>query len=47
MFDVKAGDNPFPPKVASFVKFLRAAGASAADIQRIGAGNAIELLRLE
>ncbi|MCX6992536.1 MAG: amidohydrolase family protein [Kiritimatiellaeota bacterium] len=46
MFDVKAGQNPFPPKVSSFVEFLRAAGATENDIQRIGAENARELFRL-
>ncbi|OGV65407.1 MAG: hypothetical protein A3K18_32330 [Lentisphaerae bacterium RIFOXYA12_64_32] len=46
MFDVKAAENPFPAKVASFVRFLRAAGATTADIQRIGAANAMELLRV-
>lgn len=46
MFEVGEAANPFPPAVASLVGFLRAAGASEAAIERIGAGNACELLRL-
>lgn len=46
MFDVPAGKNPFPPKVESFVGFLRAAGASEAVITRIGSENAKELYRI-
>jgi len=47
MFDVAEEDNPFPPKVASFVKFLQDAGASEEDIFRIAFGNARELFRIE
>jgi len=43
MFDVAETENPFPPKVASFVKFLRDAGASEEDVARIGFDNAAEL----
>jgi predicted TIM-barrel fold metal-dependent hydrolase len=46
MFDVRQGQNPFPPCVGSFVGFLRQAGASAETIGRIGSGNARELYRL-
>jgi len=46
MFDVAEADNPFPPGVESFVGFLRAAGATPADIERIGSGNARQLYRL-
>lgn len=46
MFDMKEGANPFPPEVASFVGFLRKAGASEADIDRIGYQNARELYKL-
>ncbi len=38
--------DSYPPRVESFVRFLRAAGASDADVLRIGAGNARELYRL-
>ena len=37
---------PFPPEVASFVSFLREAGAADADIERIGCGNAMALYGL-
>jgi len=47
MFGVDEADNPFPPKVASFVKFLRDAGASEEDIERIGFENARELFGLK
>ena len=46
MFDVPESENPFPPGVNSFVGFLRDAGASETDIERIGSGNARELYRL-
>ncbi|MDD4869209.1 MAG: TatD family hydrolase [Kiritimatiellae bacterium] len=46
MFDIKEGANPFPPKVSSFVDFLLKAGASEADITRIGYENARELYKL-
>lgn len=46
MFDVLEKDNPFPPKVGSFVEYLRKAGASEADIARIGYENARELYKL-
>lgn len=46
MFDVKEGANPFPAKVESFIGFLRKAGASETDIDRIGHENARELLQL-
>lgn len=47
MFDVKEEDNPFPPGVASFVKFLEDAGASEDDVERIAFGNAKELFKIE
>lgn len=46
MFDVKEGENPFPASVASMVGFLRDAGASEEDIERIGWRSAAELYRL-
>ena len=46
MFGVEQEDNPFPPAVASFVQFLRGAGASEEQIARIGFRNAQELYRL-
>jgi predicted TIM-barrel fold metal-dependent hydrolase len=46
MFGVTEEENPFPPRVESFVRFLRDAGASEADIGRIGSENARALLRL-
>ena len=46
MFDIKEKDNPFPPKVDSFVGFLRKAGATEANIARIGYENARELYKL-
>src|SRR5262245_52692070 len=46
MFDVMEGDNPFPPKVTSFVQFLRDAGTSDEAIARIGFENARDLLKL-
>ena len=46
MFDVPQGENPFEPCVASFVQFLRDAGADAGAIQRIACENARELLKL-
>ncbi|MGD9497811.1 MAG: amidohydrolase family protein [Armatimonadota bacterium] len=46
MFGVEQADNPFPPRVASLVGFLRAAGASEEDTRRIGWGNAAELYGL-
>jgi len=47
MFDVAEGTNPFPPEVASFVGFLREAGASEEDIERIAHRNAEELFGRE
>lgn len=46
MFGVKEGGNPFPPKVESFVGFLRKAGATESDIARVGYENARELYKL-
>ena len=46
MFDVRGGDNPFPPCVGSFVGFLERAGASAETIERIGTGNAKALYKI-
>ncbi|MCD6362316.1 MAG: amidohydrolase family protein [Armatimonadetes bacterium] len=43
MFDVTEDANPFPPEVASFVRFLREAGASDEDIERIAHRNAEQL----
>ena len=47
MFDVKEGQNPFAPEVASFVDFLRKAGASEEVISRIGFENAKELFKIK
>lgn len=47
MFGVDEAENPFPPEVASFVEFLRDAGASEEEIERIGWRNAAELLGVE
>lgn len=46
MFDVDEADNPFPPEVASFVAYLRDAGASDKDIDRIAWRNAADLMGL-
>lgn len=46
MFGVDEAENPFPPEVASFVGFLRDAGASDEDIERIAWRNASELMGL-
>jgi len=46
MFDVAEDENPFPSEVASFVGFLRDAGASDEDIERIAHRNAEELYGL-
>jgi predicted TIM-barrel fold metal-dependent hydrolase len=46
MFGVKEADNPFPPRVESFVGFLRKAGATESDIARVGYENARELFKL-
>ena len=46
MFDVKQDGNPFPPLVESFVQFLRRAGATERDIDRIGCENARALYRI-
>jgi predicted TIM-barrel fold metal-dependent hydrolase len=47
MFGEDEDANPFPPKVASFVRFLRDAGASEDDVLRIGAHNARSLYKLD
>ena len=48
IFNVKrAEDNPYPPSVAAMVGFLKDAGASDDDIERIGFRNAAELLGLD
>lgn len=46
MFGVKEEDNPFPPEVASFKKFLQDAGASEKGISQIAFENAKQLMRL-
>jgi predicted TIM-barrel fold metal-dependent hydrolase len=46
LFGYLEKDNPFPPKVGSFVEFLLKAGATEADIARIGYENARELYKL-
>ncbi|MEN6642147.1 MAG: amidohydrolase family protein [Armatimonadia bacterium] len=47
IFGVKTEDeNPYPPRVATMVKFLREAGASEETIDLIGSRNALELLPL-
>ena len=43
MFNVAEEDNPFAPQVASFVEFLRQAGADEETIERIAWRNAEEL----
>jgi predicted TIM-barrel fold metal-dependent hydrolase len=47
MFGVEESMNPFPPKIESFINFLRKAGASDCAISRIAFENARELLKLE
>ena len=47
MFDVAEEDNPFAPEVASFAGFLRDAGATEEDIERIAHRNAEELFGLD
>ena len=47
MFDVAEADNPFEPGIPAFVAFLQAAGASEAEIEAIGAGNARTLYGLD
>lgn len=44
---VDAAANPYPPGVESMTGFLRQAGASADDVDRIGFANAAELLGVE
>lgn len=46
MFDVPEDANPFEPGIEAFVGFLEAAGASAEQIELIGAGNAKRLYRV-
>jgi predicted TIM-barrel fold metal-dependent hydrolase len=46
MFGMEESENPFPAEVASFVNFLRQAGASEEDISRIALENARNLLKL-
>jgi predicted TIM-barrel fold metal-dependent hydrolase len=46
VFELQEAENPFPPRVASMVQYLRQAGASEEDIQRIASTNAAELLKL-
>lgn len=46
MFDVPEGQNPFPPCVGSFVRFLRQAGATDETLRRIGSTNAKALYRI-
>ena len=46
MFVLDLRENPYPAAVSSFVGFLREAGVSEADIERIGSGNAVRLFRL-
>jgi len=46
MFGMKLKDNPFPPGIESFAGFLRKAGASKDDIEKIGYRNAQELFKL-
>ena len=47
VFDIAADENPFPPCVASFVDFLRDAGADEDTITRIGSENAMRLFGIE
>jgi len=46
MFVLDLRENPYPCRVESFVGFLREAGVSEEDIDKIGSGNAIRLFRL-
>jgi predicted TIM-barrel fold metal-dependent hydrolase len=46
MFGVEESQNPFPPAVASFVRFLHDAGASEQDVKRVAHENATELYGL-
>ena len=46
VFDIPQGQNPFPPSVDAFVGFLKQAGATEGDIEKIGHQNATELMRL-
>lgn len=45
MFNVSEEDNPFPPKVESFVSFLKQSGATDEAIEQIAYRNALELYR--
>ncbi len=47
VFDIKAEENPFPPGVDAFVRFLRQAGATEEALGRIGYTNAAELMGVE
>jgi len=47
MFGVDEDKNPFPPKVASFVKFLKDAGGADEAVSRIGFENARELFKIK
>jgi predicted TIM-barrel fold metal-dependent hydrolase len=46
LFGFEEKNNPFPPKVESFIKFLRKSGATKMDIERIGYENARVLYKL-
>ena len=47
MFVLDLRENPYPCAVASFVGFLREAGVSDDDIEKIGSGNAVRLFKLK
>lgn len=47
MFAVEEAKNPFPPKVSSFINFLRQAGANEEAIARIAFENARDLFKLK
>ncbi len=46
MFMLDLRENPWPCAIASWVGFLREAGVSEEDVDKIGSGNAIRLFRL-
>ncbi|MGI6208524.1 MAG: amidohydrolase family protein [Anaerolineae bacterium] len=46
MFMLDLRENPYPARVESLVGFMREAGFSEEDIEKVGSGNAIRLFRL-
>ena len=47
VFDTPASENPFPPSVASFVQFLRDAGADEQTVVNVGSENARALFGIK